>query len=181
MELPTWTVSGTTHAPLETQRAASYGLAHVPGNLSGAKLSETFDDMLMGPIHLAGQDCRLRWHVRVIKRLDRFCVWLAALVRASSASARPMPSSAVLLDLYDDGVAAELRLPLDRLEIAFAQPLTLAPAEVVARYGAGLSDYIIRHANLRTSEDHRRVLWRAGGDRLDGGTDTELAEPRGAR
>ena len=43
VELPTWTASGTTHAPLETQRAAIYGLAHVLGNLSGAKLSETFD------------------------------------------------------------------------------------------------------------------------------------------
>lgn len=63
-----------------------------------------------------------------------------------------MPSSAVLLDFYDDGVAAELRLPLDRLEIAFAQPLMPTPAEVVARHGAGLSDYIIRHVNPRTSD-----------------------------
>lgn len=63
-----------------------------------------------------------------------------------------MPSSAVLLDFYDDGVAADLRLPLDRLEIAFAQPLTRAPVEVVARYGAELSDYIIRHVNPRTSD-----------------------------
>lgn len=83
---------------------------------------------------------------------NRFCAWLAALVLASSASAHPMPSSAVLLDFYDDGVAADLRLPLDRLEIAFAQPLTRAPVEVVARYGAELSDYIIRHVNPRTSD-----------------------------
>ncbi len=83
---------------------------------------------------------------------NRFCAWLAALVLASSASAHPMPSSAVLLDFYDDGVAADLRLPLDRLEIAFAQPLTPAPAEIVARYGAELSDYIIHHVNPRTSD-----------------------------
>jgi hypothetical protein len=88
----------------------------------------------------------------VIMERNRFCAWLAALVLASSASAHPMPSSAVLLDFYDDGVAADLRLPLDRLEIAFAQPLTPAPAEIVARYGAELSDYIIHHVNPRTSD-----------------------------
>jgi hypothetical protein len=85
-------------------------------------------------------------------RLDRFCACLAALVWVSSASAHPMPSSAVSLDFYDDGVAAELRLPLDRLEIAFAHPLMVAPAEVVTRYEAELSDYIIRHVNPRTSD-----------------------------
>ena len=56
------------------------------------------------------------------------------------------------LDFYDDGVAAKLRLPLDRLEIAFAHPLMVAPAEVVTRYEAELSDYIIRHVTPRTSD-----------------------------
>ena len=244
VEPRTWTASGTTHAPLETQRAAIYNLAQVLGTLPAANLSGIFDDVLMGPngtgnhdtnypqnypsgtsgrgvlaaslttaqqalvktaieawvnnmnstiasdllsayesdsalaqtyvaysgsttldtqgsyvridgprvwiefvcqpgmaypeqhslpLHLAGQDRRLRRHVQVIMRLDRFCAWLAAVVWVSSASAHPMPSSAVLLDFYDDGVAAELRLPLDRLEIAFAHPLMVAPAEVVAR------------------------------------------------
>ena len=49
VEPRTWTASGTTHAPLETQRAAIYNLAQVLGTLSGAKLSGTFDDVVMGP------------------------------------------------------------------------------------------------------------------------------------
>jgi hypothetical protein len=49
VEPPTWTASGTTHAPLETQRAAIYGLAQVLGTVPAAKLSEIFDDVLMGP------------------------------------------------------------------------------------------------------------------------------------
>src|SRR5271166_1538727 len=49
VEPRTWTASGTTHAPLETQRAAIYNLAQVLGTLPAAKLSGTFDDVLMGP------------------------------------------------------------------------------------------------------------------------------------
>ena len=74
-------------------------------------------------------------------------MWLAALLGETTALAHPMPSSAVFLDFHDDGVAAELRLPLDRLEIAFGHPLTPTPAEVIARHGAELSDYIMRHVN----------------------------------
>ena len=49
VEPRTWTANGTIHAPLETQRAAIYNLAQVLGTLSVAKLSGTFDDVVMGP------------------------------------------------------------------------------------------------------------------------------------
>lgn len=50
-----WTASGTTHAPLETQRAAIYSLAQAIGPLSDTKLSKTFDDVLMGPNAVPGR------------------------------------------------------------------------------------------------------------------------------
>jgi hypothetical protein len=55
VEPRTWTASGTTHAPLETQRAAIYNLAQVLGTLPAAKLSKIFDDMLMGPNGVPGR------------------------------------------------------------------------------------------------------------------------------
>jgi hypothetical protein len=70
------------------------------------------------------------------------CLFVGALFATPPAHAHAAPQSLVLLDLHDDGVGAELRLPLAELAIAVGRPLAAAPAEVVAQYGAELSRYI---------------------------------------
>lgn len=51
---------------------------------------------------------------------------LAVLV-TMQAGAHPMPASEIFLDLEANGVRAEIRLPLDRLEIAVGPRLTTLP------------------------------------------------------
>ncbi|MEZ5374639.1 MAG: HupE/UreJ family protein [Microthrixaceae bacterium] len=84
-----------------------------------------------------------------MQRTRRLIVALVAAVGlclgASPAGAHEPGMSAVLLDVGDTEVAAELQLPLDRLEIAVDQPLTDAPGEVVDTYGAMLTAYIGDH------------------------------------
>ena len=74
----------------------------------------------------------------------RICLAIFALLLARAA-AHNMPQSAVLLDFHRDGVAVELTLPLNELELSFKQPLMPAPNEVVARHGTALKDYVLAH------------------------------------
>ncbi|WP_238540470.1 HupE/UreJ family protein [Paenibacillus mucilaginosus] len=71
---------------------------------------------------------------------------------AGPASAHAMPSSAVCLDVHEDGVEAELQLPLDRLEVAFGQTLTANPEDVPASYGRELSAYAAERIQPQTPE-----------------------------
>ncbi len=64
---------------------------------------------------------------------------------AQAASAHEMPSSAVSLEFQEKTVTAELILPLDRLEIAFGESLTEAPADVLKKYESELATYILQH------------------------------------
>ena len=56
-----------------------------------------------------------------------------------------MPQSLVLLDFLRDGVAAELTLPMNELELAFQQPLMAEPEQVLARHDAALRRYLAAH------------------------------------
>ncbi|MCZ8518203.1 MULTISPECIES: HupE/UreJ family protein [Paenibacillus] len=71
---------------------------------------------------------------------------------ALPASAHAMPSSIVYLDFQEDGVEAELQLPLDRLEVAFGQGLTEHPEDVPEAYGTELSAYVESHIHPQTPE-----------------------------
>ena len=78
-----------------------------------------------------------------------------ALVVSTRLLAHNMPSSAVYLDFYRDGVGAELTLPLAELELGFKQPLISAPGEVFAKYHDALKEYVLAHVNPET-EDGRK-------------------------
>jgi hypothetical protein len=56
-----------------------------------------------------------------------------------------MPRSLVLLDFRRHDVIAELRLPMDRLEIGFGAPLGIDPQAALSRYRNDLTAYIARH------------------------------------
>lgn len=58
------------------------------------------------------------------------------------------PGSALLLDFHSDQLAAELRLPLSELELAFRAPLVAEPATVVSRHRDALAAYLRRHLAL---------------------------------
>jgi len=56
VEPPSFTVSGTTYTVLEKQRAAAYALGQTLTSNSSAKLSGTFDDVVMGVNSSTGHD-----------------------------------------------------------------------------------------------------------------------------
>ncbi|HEY0778887.1 MAG TPA: HupE/UreJ family protein [Gemmatirosa sp.] len=84
-------------------------------------------------------------------------VALALLLPAVRLSAHPMPQSAVLLDFRGHAVGAELRLPLDRLEVGFGHRLADDPRREVAALRPALAAYIAARVSA-TSPDGR--LWR---------------------
>jgi hypothetical protein len=66
---------------------------------------------------------------RLVVLLALAAAAIAAGAGATAASAHPMNTSAVLLDIHSDRVTAEVRLPLDRLAVALGRTeLTAAPA-----------------------------------------------------
>lgn len=69
----------------------------------------------------------------------------------SSSSAHSMPTSAVYLDFLEKNVAAELVIPIDRLEVAFEKNLTDDPERAVSSYHAELISYITSHMSVETS------------------------------
>jgi len=77
------------------------------------------------------------------------------VVFVPSASGHAMPTSAVELDAGAHAVSGELRLPLDRLAVALARPLTAAEA------GGALRTSLERYsaAHIRTVGDDGRA-WR---------------------
>ena len=65
----------------------------------------------------------------------------------SLAMAHQMPYTAVMLDFGHNGVAAELILPLQELELGFKQPLLNQPQQVLPKYGPALKDYLLAHVH----------------------------------
>lgn len=67
------------------------------------------------------------------------------LLFAGALSARASSNSTISLDFRSASLTAELVLPLSELELAFGQPLTLSPEEIVPRFGPALGQYIQDH------------------------------------
>ena len=88
---------------------------------------------------------------------------------AAPASAHPMSTTAVLLDLDDQAATAEVQLPVDRLAVAFNQPLTAAGVLEPATLST-IRDYVRGH--MTASDEAGRAWTTTVGDgrveRVDG-------------
>ena len=73
------------------------------------------------------------------------CIALMAFcVRPSDA--HPMPQSAVLMDMHQNGVSVEMHMPLSELEVGFGHPLLSGdPASNIAQNRSLLAAYIAQH------------------------------------
>ena len=88
-----------------------------------------------------------------------------ALLLGTAAVAHPMPESQVWLDTTPDGLTVTLKLPLDRLEVGFGQPLADTPAaDLLARHGPALARYLLAHVGARSADG--RTGWQAQPPRL---------------
>ncbi len=104
------------------------------------------------------------------------CLFVGALFSTLPAYGHGAPQSFVLLDLQDDGVGAELRLPLAEHALAVGRPLTKVRANAIPTYGPELSRYIASNV-IPTAPDGRP--WRVAVTRLtlrsDGDVETLVA------
>src|SRR5688572_14919338 len=90
--------------------------------------------------------------MRLIRLPAVLAALAAVLLFAATLGAHPMPRSLVLLDFHERGVAAELRLPLDRLEIGFGRPLVADPAAAFARLRGELAAYVAAHVSAASPD-----------------------------
>ena len=60
-------------------------------------------------------------------------------------SAHPSPNSLLLMDIQENGVAVELQLPINELELALGQNIKLNTAELINQFKSQLKDYLIQH------------------------------------
>ena len=84
---------------------------------------------------------------------------LAMVFCASPASAHQMPKTAVFLDIRQGDVGAELRLPLDRLEVPLHHRLESMRLNLEAGAGSAqdrslVSDYVLSHVHAATPDGH---------------------------
>jgi hypothetical protein len=56
-----------------------------------------------------------------------------------------MPSSTVLLDIYETGVKAEFNIPLSELGLALGENLRGDPQRIVATHGSQFASYFPKH------------------------------------
>ncbi len=84
---------------------------------------------------------------------------MSLFVDARPASAHEPGMSAVLLDIGDHDVTADLQLPLDRLEIAVDLPLAEHPDLVVEDFGDLLGSYIADHLSVTGTDG---TAWAVG-------------------
>lgn len=68
-----------------------------------------------------------------------------------------MPNSMVLLDIKSTGVAVELQLPLNQLQLAFGHDVAVNSDHLIARLGPVLSTYILEHIHFVSKEG---TLWK---------------------
>ncbi|NML66172.1 HupE/UreJ family protein [Hymenobacter sp. RP-2-7] len=88
----------------------------------------------------------------VLTRLLGLLLIALLLLASRPASAHPMPTSRVLLDLQAQGVAAEVQLPLSELQLALGDKLDVltTPAYLVERAGPALRAYLLAHVRATT-------------------------------
>ena len=91
---------------------------------------------------------------------------VSALATATTASAHPLSTTAILLDVGADSVTGEVELPVDRLALGLDDPtLTPASATVPAEL-ARLRAYVGEHT-AATGADGTRWTVRVGGGRIE--------------
>lgn len=83
---------------------------------------------------------------------------VALLCLTCLAQAHPMPSSYVFLDVADGEVKVEMRLPADRLAIAYPQQAPLSADQLVGAQGDALRRYLLQHVSIVDGEGRQ---WRA--------------------
>jgi len=91
--------------------------------------------------------------------LDRLTRWLvglafglaAGLMLAGAAAAHPMPESRVWVDTRPQGLQLTLQIPLNRLELAFGQPLAAQADRVLERHSDALAAYLLQHVGARSA------------------------------
>jgi hypothetical protein len=83
--------------------------------------------------------------------------WLALALAATAAlSAHPMPKSALLLDVQQDGIAAELRWPLKELQLVFpGADIDSQYTTLLDRKGAWLDAYLLQHMTATDADGSR--------------------------
>jgi hypothetical protein len=109
--------------------------------------------------------------VALVRFWVSICLFVGALFSTLPAHGHVAPQSFVLLDLQDDGVGAELRLPLAELALAVGHPLATAPADATPTYGAELSRYITSNVTA-TAPDGRP--WRVAVTGLGGRSENDV-------
>lgn len=77
---------------------------------------------------------------------------VACLLPSHELLAHPMAKSAVLLDFRGHVVGAELRLPIERFEVAFGRRMSADPRSAIATYHAELVAYVASHISAVGSE-----------------------------
>ena len=81
-------------------------------------------------------------------------IWLAGLFLALPARTHEMTKSAVFLDFRSQGIEAELRLPIDRLQVALRHDGTGQDTPVAAAMlgpaRARVSAYVLGHVGAAT-------------------------------
>lgn len=93
-----------------------------------------------------------------------WCASAGALGAAALGLAHPMPMSGVLLDFQADRIDAELRLPVDRLEIAFGAPIVTRVSDApVVPQDAELRAYLLEHIRPLSPDG---IRWRVEIDAL---------------
>ena len=85
---------------------------------------------------------------------------VALLVGAANADAHPMPESRVFIDTEANGLRLTLQLPLNRLELAFGQPLSAAPTASAAQHREALAAYLLQHVGARGDDNQGWTVMR---------------------
>ena len=79
--------------------------------------------------------------------------------------AHPLRTTAILFDIGERGVRAEVQLPLDQLELALQRPLVNRAASLVATDGVALGAYVAGHTRV-TARDGRPCAISVGAMRV---------------
>jgi hypothetical protein len=91
-----------------------------------------------------------------LRIVAKFCRIITLLIAIASGTAvvwaHQAQGSAVMLDLHDDRVVAELTLPLAELGTAVGVPLAADPATAIPRYRDLLAGYLGQHVAARVPE-----------------------------
>jgi hypothetical protein len=110
-----------------------------------------------------------------LRLLMAMFVALAAQGLPLAASAHAAPDSALMLDLREDHMDAELLMPLDQLEIALGQPLAAPPEQALVAQGEVLSSYVLKHVAVRAPDGRAWLVKPAGMSMARGAGAVDLA------